>query len=384
MKTFTLLAVIALTAGQQFKERRDFNTAVRLAGPGFFGQGGSFNSRSSSADRNQFQSDSSQNRENFQNQGGNFQSSSFSGARRSGQSGSFQTGNQFQSGSSSSFGSANRDQFQTRPIQQNIQTSFSSNTFKQDRNTRFQSSNSDRSTPQANTDSRIQSSFAQQTTENRFQTPFSQQEPNRRFQSINIQLTPSRRFQSSSRQQTSFQPARNQEDNSNQFRQTTTSQRISESRLSSGRQPQSLSRFTSISQSQPQPNTFQTNTFQRSGSPSAGSFSDVSGVFEPLNLPSGASLLLGSIDTSFTCADRPYGYYADEDNSCRVFHVCNPALFSDGEIQTYQYSFMCGEGTVFDQNEMTCKMDFEATPCQEASNYYYRNEQFGRPEERSF
>merc|ERR1712228_971064 len=101
-----------------------------------------------------------------------------------------------------------------------------------------------------------------------------------------------------------------------------------------------------------------------------------SGVFESLNLPSGASLLLGRISTSFSCYNKPYGYYADEQNSCRVFHVCNPSLFSDGEVQNNQYSFMCAEGTVFDQNEMTCKAEYDATPCQDSSKFYFRNEIF--------
>jgi len=106
--------------------------------------------------------------------------------------------------------------------------------------------------------------------------------------------------------------------------------------------------------------------------------SSVSGVFEPLNLPSGASALLGGISSSFSCADRPYGYYADPDNFCRVFHICNPALFSDGAVQTYQYSFFCGEGSIFDQAKLTCAAEFEATPCGDAPNFYFRNEVFGR------
>nr|XP_027233057.1 uncharacterized protein LOC113824520 [Penaeus vannamei] len=110
----------------------------------------------------------------------------------------------------------------------------------------------------------------------------------------------------------------------------------------------------------------------------------VSGVFEPLNLPSGASALLGGITSAFSCLDRPYGYYADQDNSCRVFHVCNPTLFSNGAVETYQYSFMCGEGSVFDQKELTCVAESSAIPCQESSNYFYTNEQFGRPEDKSF
>ncbi|XP_076034935.1 uncharacterized protein LOC143021395 [Oratosquilla oratoria] len=108
----------------------------------------------------------------------------------------------------------------------------------------------------------------------------------------------------------------------------------------------------------------------------------INGQFEPLNLPAGASLLLGSIDTSFNCADRPYGYYADEGNDCRVFHVCNPYLFEDGRIETVQYSFMCGEGSVFDQSALTCVEQFAAIPCSESSFFYSRNEEFGRVQER--
>merc|ERR1711872_858190 len=103
----------------------------------------------------------------------------------------------------------------------------------------------------------------------------------------------------------------------------------------------------------------------------------ISGVFEPLNLPSGASAILGNIDTSFSCYDKPYGYYADRDNNCNLFHVCNPTLFSDGSIETYQYSFMCGEGTVFDQKELTCKVPVDAISCQESPSYFYVNEYFG-------
>jgi len=107
------------------------------------------------------------------------------------------------------------------------------------------------------------------------------------------------------------------------------------------------------------------------------------GVFEPLNLPSGATQLLGNIDTSFSCADRPYGYYADSDNRCAIFHICNPALFEDGTVQAYQYSFLCGEETVFDQDQMTCVELSAAIDCGDSPNYYWRNQAFGLPEEKN-
>ncbi|KAK8392994.1 hypothetical protein O3P69_013200 [Scylla paramamosain] len=103
---------------------------------------------------------------------------------------------------------------------------------------------------------------------------------------------------------------------------------------------------------------------------------------EPLNLSSGASFMLGAISTTFSCLDRPYGYYADPDNNCHIFHVCHPSLLHDGSVHTYQYSFMCGEGTVFDQKEMTCVAEWVATPCTEASSFYLRNQEFGQVQER--
>lgn len=45
-------------------------------------------------------------------------------------------------------------------------------------------------------------------------------------------------------------------------------------------------------------------------------------------------------------------------------------------------SLMCGEGSVFDQKQLTCIEPSEAIPCQESSNFLYVNEQFGRPEEK--
>merc|ERR1712002_730434 len=138
-------------------------------------------------------------------------------------------------------------------------------------------------------------------------------------------------------------------------------------------------------------NTQGSSSFFRTGESSSafsgqqvGEFEESFGAFEPLNLPSGASVLLGSISSQFSCVGLPYGYYADEDNSCRVFHVCNPLINANEGVETYQYSFMCGEGTQFDQRQLTCVRPEEATPCQETRNFLYVNEQFGRPIERVY
>ncbi|XP_064100986.1 probable WRKY transcription factor protein 1 [Macrobrachium nipponense] len=351
-----LIAVAVATAQPQFNERREFNTAVRLAGPGFFQQGASLASRSSfnNNSNQQRQSFSTSGNSNFQNQNNDFQSATFGSDRNLGSAQSFQ----------------NNNQFQNRQSQQNQQNALTSNSFQQNRGNQFQSANIANNFPQ----NQFQNSRGQQNSQNQFQTSFERDNSRNRITLLeNVQLTPSTRFQTTSGQQPSgisFQANRNQQSTGNQFQQSSLNQRNFEGNFRSS----DNNRFSTGSQSQ-------SGAQFRSGSSSSSEFD---GVFEPLNLPSGASAILGSISTSFSCVERPYGYYADQDNSCRVFHICNPYLFSDGEVQTYQYSFMCGEGTIFDQNEMTCKAEYEATPCQEAQNFYFRNEQFGRPEEKSF
>merc|ERR1712168_914928 len=163
-------------------------------------------------------------------------------------------------------------------------------------------------------------------------------------------------------------------------------QRNAESFIQANNQQSSSSRSQSNFNQQNTNNRFSQNSqFQtKSGSSFDSSSDSIDGAFEHMNLPSGASSLLGSISTSFSCLDRPYGYYADQENFCRVFHVCYPALLPEGAVEIYQYSFMCGEGTQFDQQKLICVTESSAIPCQDSSSYFFTNEQFGRPEERTF
>merc|ERR1712212_31719 len=81
-------------------------------------------------------------------------------------------------------------------------------------------------------------------------------------------------------------------------------------------------------------------------------------------LPSNASLVLGGITTGFECGDLPYGYYADEANSCAIFHVCLPYIENDVYV-TRHFSFMCD----FPENSVAC---------QDSSSFRRANEYFGR------
>ncbi|XP_042229294.1 GATA zinc finger domain-containing protein 14-like isoform X3 [Homarus americanus] len=363
MKTFIIVVAAALAAGQQFQQTRDFTPAVRLADQGFFQQTGrtSFIPQDSN---NQFQSSSFQSNSNSQNTQRDNLGSGFVGSSVSSQSGTFLDSNQFQSNE------ANRNLLRNRLFQQNQRNTFNSNDFQQSSGRLLKSD-----ATQKNIDSRVQLNNFQQNSDNTFQSRTSQQNRDNTFQTFTSQPNTGNRFQFKTNQQNT---GRITQENSNQQNTGARFQdRFNQQNAASRSQINTNDRFT-------QQNQFQGNAFQRSGSSFENSDDTISGFYEPLNLPSGASTLLGGISTSFNCLDRPYGYYADQDNACRVFHVCNPALFSGGAVQTFQYSFMCGEGTVFDQKEMTCVMESSATPCQEASNYYVRNQEFGRLEDRQF
>lgn len=89
---------------------------------------------------------------------------------------------------------------------------------------------------------------------------------------------------------------------------------------------------------------------------------------------------------NFDCTGRRYGYYADVDASCRVFHVCLPVTDEEGQlIETAHFSFFCGNETMFDQESLTCANEENAFPCSEAETLYeLTNAEFGRIPEGGF
>ncbi|KAG7157739.1 U-scoloptoxin(01)-Er1a-like 10 [Homarus americanus] len=75
-----------------------------------------------------------------------------------------------------------------------------------------------------------------------------------------------------------------------------------------------------------------------------------------------------------------YGYYADQDNDCQIFHICVPMqqLFPDlyDAEDIYQFSFICPAYTIFTQDAMVCAWVDSAFPCSEAHHLYDRNNNF--------
>ncbi|XP_047490559.1 U-scoloptoxin(01)-Cw1a-like [Penaeus chinensis] len=95
-------------------------------------------------------------------------------------------------------------------------------------------------------------------------------------------------------------------------------------------------------------------------------------------------ILGGDPQQAFSCDNRPYGYYADVANDCRIFHVCEPVTDElGGFVETAHYSFVCGNQTVFSQESLTCAHPEEAFPCNQAESLYdVSNADFGKiPEE---
>ncbi|KAF2357468.1 Chitin binding domain [Trinorchestia longiramus] len=80
-------------------------------------------------------------------------------------------------------------------------------------------------------------------------------------------------------------------------------------------------------------------------------------------------------DTGFQCGDQAVsGYYADDDSEarCQVFHICQ--LRESGLVQ--QDSFLCPNGTVFNQQYLVCDWWFNFD-CSQAKDFYSVNELIG-------
>nr|QGT33394.1 cuticular protein 1-N [Microplitis mediator] len=94
-----------------------------------------------------------------------------------------------------------------------------------------------------------------------------------------------------------------------------------------------------------------------------------------LLLPNNATAIRENIVDTFSCENRIYGYYADIDNECQVFHVCMPQ-----NRGSRRWSFICPAETVFNQETFVCTRINESIPCEESEQYYVLNEEFGKEE----
>jgi len=75
-------------------------------------------------------------------------------------------------------------------------------------------------------------------------------------------------------------------------------------------------------------------------------------------------------ETSFSCDGYIEGYYADPEAECQSFHICA----NDGIGGLLKYSFLCPNGTLFNQQYFICDWWFN-TDCSQAEDYYALNEE---------
>merc|ERR1719361_3349086 len=77
-------------------------------------------------------------------------------------------------------------------------------------------------------------------------------------------------------------------------------------------------------------------------------------------------------ETAFGCEGQVEGgYYADAETECQAFHVCT----ADGQGGLSKYSFLCPNGTIFNQAYFICDWWFNFD-CAEAEGLYGRNDEF--------
>ena len=76
-------------------------------------------------------------------------------------------------------------------------------------------------------------------------------------------------------------------------------------------------------------------------------------------------------ESGFTCDGQvDGGYYSDPEAECQVFHICT----ADGAGGLAKYSFLCPNGTVFNQNYFICDWWFNFD-CGDAESLYSINDE---------
>merc|ERR1712189_104658 len=76
-------------------------------------------------------------------------------------------------------------------------------------------------------------------------------------------------------------------------------------------------------------------------------------------------------ETGFSCEGQvDGGYYADPEAECQAFHICT----ADGAGGLAKYSFLCPNGTIFNQNYFICDWWFNFD-CAEAEGLFSLNDE---------
>merc|ERR1711994_1201446 len=82
-------------------------------------------------------------------------------------------------------------------------------------------------------------------------------------------------------------------------------------------------------------------------------------------------------DTGFDCDKQIECYYSDQDADCQAFHICG----NDGSGSLIKYSFLCPNGTLFNQQYFICDWWFNVD-CSLAQSLYSRNNEVAAERQR--
>jgi syndecan 1 len=82
------------------------------------------------------------------------------------------------------------------------------------------------------------------------------------------------------------------------------------------------------------------------------------------------------VKTQFIYILKLAGYYADTDTKCQVFHICT----TDEKEALSSISFLCPNGTIFNQNYFICDWWFNFD-CSEAESLYSLNDKIAAERE---
>ena len=82
-------------------------------------------------------------------------------------------------------------------------------------------------------------------------------------------------------------------------------------------------------------------------------------------------------ETSFTCDGQVEGgYYSDPEAECQAFHICGGG--SAGSL--IKYSFLCPNGSLFNQEYFVCDWWFNVD-CSQAEDFYSLNDEIAAERE---
>ncbi|XP_013776942.1 uncharacterized protein LOC106461647 isoform X2 [Limulus polyphemus] len=95
----------------------------------------------------------------------------------------------------------------------------------------------------------------------------------------------------------------------------------------------------------------------------------------PYELSDGAEDLVGDFQTTFSCPGN--GYFADVDNNCQTYHLCQRVTYVNGQSKVLQWRFLCGNITVFNQLTLTRSFPDEVVQCAKAKYFFYLNDNIG-------